>query len=741
MKTILRLFALFLTLTNCSISSAQPNEKITRCGTFDYYKKLFQSDASLKARFDANQKNIIARNISPQVLRIQELSDTITLAIHVIGNSAMQAKVTNAIIQSQIDVLNEDYQGRNPDSVRIPAAFKPLYGKSKLTFALAGTNPNGEPTTGINRITSNNTYTLSTLDEAKFTATGGYDAWDPTKYLNIWVVEFNTTGVLGSSVFPGDPRDLKYHGFVCDYRAFGRGITYYPQYTRGRTTTHELGHFFNLQHIWGDDGGACTGTDFPNDAANDDTPNQANNTNGNPDHLGIAPVITDNCTPTAPGVMYQNYMDYTDDSALVLFTKGQQARMQNTLTNAPDRFLLLSSLAYKTAPVFATDASIRQIISPSTATCVAVEGESVFKPLVTLRNSGSTTLTSVKIISVLNNASPVTFNWTGSLPSYTEINITLSALKANSGTNLLAIYTSDPNGSVDVRNTNDTAKRSFEGIGITPLTSSYTQDFTSTQFPPSQWGINNPDGDETWQRNAGIGKNSPGSAWFNDWNNPTYNRYDDLITPNFSYSGIDSIFLYFNLAAALYSNAPGTDIDTLAILVTRDCGNSFSTVYKKWGDSLQTLGAGTTVSTEFFPTSSQWRRDSVNLGKVLGIAEPQFQVYFRISGNYENNVFIDDVSIETKEIPGRLQEKGYLIAPSPFQQQFLIHFFQPSTLPLIKSITVYNAIGQLVWKRQYNGNAESIIDVNLQGHKAGVYFVRINYSDGRDSVIEKILKQ
>lgn len=713
---------------------AQSGGKIIRCGTVDYYQRLFQADVSLKARFDANQRNIISRNINPQALRILELSDTITLAIHVIGNAALHAKVTNAVIQSQIDVLNEDYQGRNPDSVRIPAAFKPLYGKSKLTFALAGTNPYGEPTTGINRITSSNTFSLATLDDAKFTATGGTDAWDPTKYLNIWVVEFNSTAVLGSSVFPGDPRDLKYHGFVCDYRAFGRGAPYlFPQYTRGRTTTHELGHFFNLQHTWGDDGGACTGTDFPNDAANDDTPNQANNTNGNPDPLGIGVVITDNCSPAPPGVMYQNYMDYTDDSALVLFTKGQQIRMQNTLTIAVDRSPLLASVAYKAAPVFTNDAGIRQIISPSSTACNS------FQPVVLLRNSGSTTLTSVKIISVLNNAPPVTFNWTGSLASYSEIKITLPTLSASPGNNLLTIYTSNPNGGADGRNTNDTSKTTFQALGITPLPSTFTEDFTSTQFPPGQWGINNPDGDETWQRIAHIGKNSPGAAWFNDWNNPTYNRYDDLITPNFSYSGFDSVLLYFNLAAALYSNAPGTDIDTLTILVSKDCGSTFTTVYKKWGDSLQTLQSGTTVTTEFFPNASQWRRDTVNLGKALGISEPQFQVYFRISGNYENNIFLDDIAIVAKEIPNDIKEKGYLIYPTIFSQQVSIfHYKEPSAL---RSIAVYNSSGQMVWKEQFNSNGTGIINVNLQGLAAGIYFVRMKYDDGRADIVEKIIKQ
>ena len=734
MKTILRLFGFLLFYFTTQTSIAQNDVPPPRCGTVEYYKKLFQSDAGFQKRLETNRESISKKTIDRGALRITAVDDTITLAIHIIGSSAMQALVTNAVIQSQIDVLNEDYQGKNADSTRIPAAFKPLYGKSKLTFALAGTNPFGEPTTGINRLTNSSTYDLSTIDNAKFTATGGLDGWDGTKYLNIWVVEFNSNSVLGSSVFPGDPRDISYHGFVCDYRAFGRGVPYlFKQYTRGRTTTHELGHFFNLQHIWGDDGGSCSGTDFPNDAANDDTPNQANNTNGNPDPLGLAPVITDNCSPTAPGVMYQNFMDYTDDSALVFFTKGQQVRMENTLKNALDRSPLLASTAYKTPAVFTNDAGIRQIISPTATSC------GNFKPVVTLRNSGSAALSAVKIISVVNNAAPVIFNWTGNLPSSSEVSITLPALTAATGTATLAVYTSDPNGVVDGRKTNDTARKTFSIIGITPLTATFNQDFSTAQFPPPQWGLQNPDGDDTWERIATIGKNAPGAAWFNDWNNSTNHRFDDLITPNFSYSGVDSIHLYFNLAAAIYSNAPGTDIDTLTILVTKDCGTSFTTVYKKWGDSLQTLAPGTTVDTEFFPTATQWRRDTVNLGKALGLVEPQFQVYFRFSGNFENNIFIDDISIVTKEIPDAIKQKGFLVYPTIFSQQvFVFHYKQPTAL---RSIAIYNTIGQMVWKSEYNGDAPNNIPINLQGVAAGMYFVRLKYDDGRSDFVEKIIKQ
>ena len=176
MKTNFRLFGFLLFYFTTLTSIAQNNVPPPRCGTIEYYKRLFQSDAGFQKRLEVNREIINKKTLDRAALRITAVDDTITLAIHVIGSSAMQALVTNAVIQSQIDVLNEDYQGKNPDSTRIPAAFKPLYGKSKLTFAIAGTNPYGEPTTGITRVTNSSTYDLSTIDDAKFTSKGGVDA-------------------------------------------------------------------------------------------------------------------------------------------------------------------------------------------------------------------------------------------------------------------------------------------------------------------------------------------------------------------------------------------------------------------------------------------------------------------------------------------------------------------------------------------------------------------------------------
>ena len=712
-----------------------------RCATVEYYQQLFRQDTSFKQKFQQNQRMIAqAAQIAARQQGAGPLNDTIPVVVHVVADSATQALVTDAIIQSQIDVLNENYQGRNADSTRIPAAFKPLFGKSSLTFLLAKTNPYGEPTNGITRKVSKATYGTFTVDNAKASAAGGEDAWNPAQYLNIWVVSFGSSGILGISVFPGDPRPLSVHGFVCDYRAFGRGASYLDAtYNRGKTTTHELGHFFNLYHIWGDDDGACTGTDFPNDSLHDDTPNQSDATYGNPDPAGIGKVVTDACSPNPPGIMYQNYMDYTDDIAMVMFTKGQQYRMETTLTASPDRAPLLNSNAYMPATVYTKDARIRKIVTPSPAAsqCTTIT------PKVILRNSGTETLTSVQIVSVLNNV-PATYNWTGSLAAYTETTVSLPNITAPIGNNALTVYTKNPNGAADQNTANDTASVAFVVPPVIALAgnTSVTEGFDAATFPPANWRIYNPDNDMTWERNATIGKNKPGSAWFNDWNNATNDRYDDLMLPNYSFHNIDSVFLKFNVAAASYSdpNTTTTPVDTLSVLLSKDCGNSFTTVYKKWGSALQTTAdPNQPVTVEFFPTSSQWRTDSVNIGSYLNNTEAQVQLLFRFNGNWENNIFIDDVNLRTVTLPAALKEKGYLLLPVPFQNQFGIWFYQQPTA--LQYITIYNATGQLVWKKAFSGNADKFITVDLHNQPAGVYVVTMGYTDASRNVSQRIIKQ
>ena len=159
----------------------------------------------------------------------------------------------------------------------------------------------------------------------KFAASGGAEAWPADRYLNIWVCHLND--LLGYAQFPGGPPQTD--GVVIDYRAFGTVGTATAPFNLGRTATHEVGHWLNLFHIWGDDGGGCGGTDQV-----DDTPNQGGPNTGSPSF----PHIT--CGNAPNGDMFINFMDYVDDRTMVMFTIGQVERMHAALDEARSSFSL-----------------------------------------------------------------------------------------------------------------------------------------------------------------------------------------------------------------------------------------------------------------------------------------------------------------------------------------------------------------------------------------------------------------
>ncbi|MGP1463682.1 M43 family zinc metalloprotease [Tannerella sp.] len=241
----------------------------------------------------------------------------IPVVVHVVYNNAAQ-NISDAQIHSQIQVLNEDFQRRNADKVNTPSAFSSVAGNANVEFKLAKIDPNGNPTEGITR-TQTSVSAFSDNDNVKFSDMGGCNAWNTKRYLNIWVCNLGDD-LLGYAQFPFEFQTKpNTDGVVIHYKHFGRDGSAESPYDKGRTATHEVGHWLDLRHIWGDDGGSCSGTD--NIA---DTPNQGGYNEGCPSFPK-----TDHCTNTSPGVMFMNYMDYTYDACMNLFTKGQVERMRS----------------------------------------------------------------------------------------------------------------------------------------------------------------------------------------------------------------------------------------------------------------------------------------------------------------------------------------------------------------------------------------------------------------------------
>ncbi|HTE12745.1 MAG TPA: M43 family zinc metalloprotease [Chitinophagaceae bacterium] len=276
----------------------------------------------------------------------------IPVVVHILWNSNAQ-NISDAQVLSQIDVLNKDFSGSNTDHNKIPAYFSSLSADCGISFVLAKTDPQGHATTGIVRKQTSVTA-FSFDDRAKSITTGGEDAWNAGNYLNIWVCNL-VSGISGYSSSPGGP--VEKDGVVISTGVFGT-ININGPFNRGRTAVHEIGHWLNLRHIWGDAG--C------GDDKVDDTPTQQGANRG----CSSGEKFT--CGSTAHGDMYMNFMDFSDDACMYMFTKGQRQRMRVLFeAGGPHNSLLYSNAlageGLKQDPLPANDPGFDLLLYPNPA--------------------------------------------------------------------------------------------------------------------------------------------------------------------------------------------------------------------------------------------------------------------------------------------------------------------------------------------------------------------------------------
>ena len=248
----------------------------------------------------------------------------IPVVVHVVWNTAAQ-NISDAQINSQIAVLNEDFRRLNADATATPAAFAAVAADARLEFALAVRGPGCTPTTGINRQNTAVTGWNYPGNGMKSAATGGADPWDSTQYLNVWIVNY-TDDTLGFATFPGGAAAVD--GLVLHYQATGRTGTLTPGADLGRTATHEIGHWLDLQHIWGGSANAVS-TDCTDGDLVADTPNQQQASPFSITSCRTFPAVT--CSNGPNGDMFMNYMDYSADQCMNMFTAGQVVRMDAAL--------------------------------------------------------------------------------------------------------------------------------------------------------------------------------------------------------------------------------------------------------------------------------------------------------------------------------------------------------------------------------------------------------------------------
>ena len=295
------------------------------CGTMEHLAAMMEENPQLESemkQYNAQIESWIAANENAND-RSTAATITIPIVFHILYNTPEQ-NISDAEIESQLVAMNADFMGTNADASKIPSAFKSLMGKPQIQFCLAKRTPTGAPTNGIvHKSTTKASFTAN--DAAKYSSQGGDEAWDTKKYFNIWICNLAGT-LLGYGEFPSTTI-TKTYGYVGHWKYTGT-INSQAPFNLGRTTTHEIGHCLNLRHIWGD---ANCGSDGVSD-----TPTQQTSNSKCP----AFPHVT--CSNGPNGDMFMNYMDYSDDACMNMFTVGQTTRMLATINNAPYNVLKTS---------------------------------------------------------------------------------------------------------------------------------------------------------------------------------------------------------------------------------------------------------------------------------------------------------------------------------------------------------------------------------------------------------------
>lgn len=336
MKKRLLLICLLLATKMLSLQAQE------KCYTAIRRAKIEADKPELKALFE--QKEQVLQQFLAEKPYAKRNNTVIPVVVHVLYKLE-EENISDEQIRSQIKVLNEDFGFTNKNKLDDSHAFYKYCAAAGIEFKLANIDPSGNPTSGITRTkTTKDFWNEEEFEDVKFSDYGGVNNWDPSSYLNIWVANLDTSSdILGFAILPDElSKNPEYDGLVIRHEALGNvgtaGKNGYGSANLGRTATHEIGHWLNLKHIWGD---ALCGNDLvadtePADSSNSDCPKF-------PHHP------KNSCGSSENGEMFMNYMDYTSDDCMSMFTIGQIERMKAALSLY--RSKILTSKGYVSATI------------------------------------------------------------------------------------------------------------------------------------------------------------------------------------------------------------------------------------------------------------------------------------------------------------------------------------------------------------------------------------------------------
>ncbi|MBX2970846.1 MAG: hypothetical protein KF803_15875 [Cyclobacteriaceae bacterium] len=691
-----------------------------RCETVQYMQqlrnqgKLPQTDDQFE-QWLSRKRDLQRRMLQQQGETQRQQGDTyrIPVVIHVIHNGEPVGTGTNisdAQIFSQLTVINNDFKRLNADAANTPTEFLPVAGSMDIEFVLAKSDPNELCTNGIVRVQGSKSSWSRIPDDATLKS---QSYWPSEQYLNIWVTDLSGLS-LGYAQFPvSNLEGLEPYqsglaatdGVVIDYEVFG-SIDYGPfnldpDYNKGRTTTHELGHFFGLRHIWGDE--TC-GTDYVND-----TPQQRSSTTTCPAHpqtsICGSPIVK----------MFQNYMDYTDDACMNLLTTGQVERMDFILNdiNVPRRKSLLTSPGLTTpANCERIDIAVSKIDSPSPISC------STTTPLtISILNRSDVEINSVTLSYQINQQtqSNLALPIEPSLASGATRTITLSpVINLTTGLNTVFIEITEANGEPD-----EDPSNSF--INARVLVDQSTDYIPLRQrFDILNWPTISPLNGAKWELKQ---TNFGNSATVQAFNQGIVDEEVWLATPVLDFSNITKASMFFD-----YSYAhTGIKNDQLRILISKDCGETYQSLvppFNRSGIQLSTVGSG--IITPWTPTNNQnWiiRQSNPFIDLSQFSDEEQVRIAFVFTNATGNNLYLDNVEFFLDDDPTPTE------VDVPYAIYWKNNLEATITFNLAERQTIGIYVVDVMGREFINTTATDILNqtfpVDLGNVASGIYIMRV----------------
>lgn len=685
-----------------------------QCASAEVSRFAIEGNPERKARFNEVQADIARLTATAQMTNNQagQIDYIVPVVVHIMHNFGPE-NISDAQIFDAIRVLNEDFQIRNRDTGTVSAPFKSIIGNAKMRFVLARLDPQGKCTNGITR-------TATPLANIADDNVKDLVSWDTKRYLNIWVVGSIAFGAGGYAYYPGTPPDPRYEGVVCNYRQFGSIGTSSGNFA-ARTLTHEVGHYLNLKHTWGD-------TNSPGFASNCNWDDDVQDT---PNTIGVS---DQGCRLNfvSCGLLsnVENYMDYSNCGRM--FSAGQAARMTAALRSGVAGRNQLWTAA--------------NLIRTGVDTNVRVSG---CAPRVTFSVPtlpfcvGSSVSFSAQVFNVLQGDTTLRYKWSfdGGIATNAD-RLGASAIFSTPGLKSVKFVATNKDGGDSLEY--------ISAVNIIDTTAGVRggtiQSFEATDAPvnlfratPQNWIATNSTGGG-WQVTNNTSFQGSASLIATTFGEPA-GSISSLLSPIIVPAGIPSSDFICSFAIA-YHPLSATESPALRMSISTDCGATWRVRQTVNAASLRT--SPSTAPASWVPsTATDWRVVNVSLSNFS--RAPQFQLRFDLVAGGANTVYLDQIvfaPITSIEASVRNQPLRASLIPNPsttaslkLQGDFI------GDKPV--GVSVFTVNGQLLGNHNVNGtDADGTYDLSAlaQRMKPGAYMLKISQGSSIPQMLKLVLQ-